>query len=81
MPIKSISTTKAEFGQTLLGWGKYQFAIAPNTLLRNGSSITTNATGSNIPGGNINIDTDNLVAVPSKIVTSAPIRVTSGAVM
>jgi large exoprotein involved in heme utilization and adhesion len=35
-------------------------------ILRNGSSISTNATGSNIPGGNINIDTDNLVAVPSE---------------
>ncbi|NEQ23168.1 MAG: S-layer family protein [Microcoleus sp. SIO2G3] len=39
---------------------------SPLILLRNGSSITTNATGSNIPGGNINIDTDNLVAVPSE---------------
>ncbi len=35
-------------------------------LLRNGSSITTNARGSNIPGGNIRIDTDNLVAVPKE---------------
>ncbi|MBD1810014.1 filamentous hemagglutinin N-terminal domain-containing protein [Microcoleus sp. FACHB-SPT15] len=35
-------------------------------LLRNGSSITTNATGSNIPGGDISIYTDNLVAVPSE---------------
>jgi filamentous hemagglutinin family protein len=35
-------------------------------ILRNGSSISTNARGSNIPGGNINIDTDNLVAVPSE---------------
>jgi large exoprotein involved in heme utilization and adhesion len=35
-------------------------------ILRNGSSITTNATGSNIPGGNITIDTDNLIAVPSE---------------
>ncbi|HEY9834247.1 MAG TPA: filamentous hemagglutinin N-terminal domain-containing protein, partial [Stenomitos sp.] len=39
---------------------------SPLILLRNGSSITTNATGSNIPGGNINIDTDNLVAVPNE---------------
>jgi large exoprotein involved in heme utilization and adhesion len=39
---------------------------SPLILLRNGSSISTNATGSNIPGGNINIDTDNLVAVPSE---------------
>ncbi len=39
---------------------------SPLILLRNGSSITTNARGSNIPGGNISIDTDNLVAVPSE---------------
>ena len=39
---------------------------SPLILLRNGSSITTNATGSNILGGNISIDTDNLVAVPSE---------------
>jgi large exoprotein involved in heme utilization and adhesion len=39
---------------------------SPLILLRNGSSITTNATGSNNPGGDINIDTDNLVAVPSE---------------
>jgi large exoprotein involved in heme utilization and adhesion len=35
-------------------------------ILRRGSSISTNATGSNIPGGNITIDTDNLVAVPKE---------------
>ncbi len=39
---------------------------SPLILLRNGSSITTNATGSNISGGNISIDTDNLVAVPNE---------------
>jgi large exoprotein involved in heme utilization and adhesion len=39
---------------------------SPLILLRNGSSITTNAIGINILGGNINIDTDNLVAVPSE---------------
>jgi filamentous hemagglutinin family protein len=39
---------------------------SPLIVLRNGSSITTNATGDNIPGGNIRIDTDNLVAVPSE---------------
>lgn len=39
---------------------------SPLIVLRNGSSITTNAIGSNIPGGNIRIDTDNLVAVPSE---------------
>jgi len=39
---------------------------SPLILLRNGSSITTNARGSNIPGGNIDINTDNLVAVPNE---------------
>jgi filamentous hemagglutinin family protein len=39
---------------------------SPLILLRNGSSITTDARGSNILGGNISIDTDNLVAVPSE---------------
>jgi large exoprotein involved in heme utilization and adhesion len=39
---------------------------SPLIVLRNGSSISTNARGSNIPGGNIRIDTDNLVAVPSE---------------
>lgn len=36
---------------------------SPLILLRNGSNITTNATGENIPGGNIDIDTRFLVAV------------------
>ncbi|MEI2580294.1 two-partner secretion domain-containing protein [Scytonema sp. PRP1] len=35
---------------------------SPLILLRNGSNITTNAKGSNIPGGNIAIDTRFLVA-------------------
>ena len=39
---------------------------SPLIVLRDGSSITTNSTGSNIPGGNIRIDTDNLVAVPKE---------------
>jgi large exoprotein involved in heme utilization and adhesion len=39
---------------------------SPLIVLRNGSSISTNARGSNIPGGNISIDTDNLVAVPKE---------------
>lgn len=39
---------------------------APLLLLRRGSNITTNAQGNNIPGGNITIDTDNLVAVPKE---------------
>jgi filamentous hemagglutinin family protein len=39
---------------------------SPLILLRNGSNITTNARGENIPGGNINIDTEFLVAVPNE---------------
>jgi filamentous hemagglutinin family protein len=39
---------------------------SPLIVLRRGSRISTNARGSNIPGGNINIDTDNLVAVPKE---------------
>jgi filamentous hemagglutinin family protein len=39
---------------------------SPLIVLRNGSNITTNARGINIPGGNISIDTDNLVAVPEE---------------
>ncbi|MEH1810716.1 two-partner secretion domain-containing protein [Nostoc sp.] len=41
---------------------------SPLLLLRRGSSITTNATGSNIPGGNMTIDARNgfIVAVSSE---------------
>ncbi len=39
---------------------------SPLIVLRNGSSISTNATGRDILGGNISINTDNLVAVPSE---------------
>jgi filamentous hemagglutinin family protein len=39
---------------------------SPLIVLRNGSSISTNATGRDILGGDIRIDTDNLVAVPSE---------------
>jgi len=35
-------------------------------ILRRGSSISTDATGRDITGGNITIDTDNLVAVPKE---------------
>ena len=39
---------------------------SPQILLRNGSDITTNASGGNIPGGNVAIDTQFLVAVPTE---------------
>ena len=39
---------------------------SPLILLRNGSNISTNARGENIPGGNIAIDTQFLIAVPTE---------------
>ncbi|MFN6488299.1 MULTISPECIES: filamentous hemagglutinin N-terminal domain-containing protein [unclassified Nostoc] len=47
------------------GGGGNIFLRTPLLLLRNGSAITTNATGENIPGGNISIDAKNgfIVAV------------------
>lgn len=39
---------------------------SPLILLRNNSDITTNATGRDIPGGNIALDTQSLVAVPDE---------------
>ncbi|MEH1969609.1 two-partner secretion domain-containing protein [Nostoc sp.] len=50
---------------TLGGGGNINLR-SPLILLRNGSNITTNATGANIPGGNIGIDTRFLVAVPNE---------------
>ncbi|MBD2730602.1 filamentous hemagglutinin N-terminal domain-containing protein [Nostoc sp. FACHB-892] len=44
------------------GGGGNIFVRSPLLLLGNQSSITTNARGSGIPGGNINIDTDFLIA-------------------
>lgn len=48
---------------TIAGQGNINL-ISRNLILRRGSSITTKARGSNITGGNIIIDTDNLVARP-----------------
>ncbi|MBW4540157.1 MAG: filamentous hemagglutinin N-terminal domain-containing protein [Myxacorys chilensis ATA2-1-KO14] len=39
---------------------------SPLVLLRNGSNISTDATGTGIPGGNIGIDTRFLIAVPNE---------------
>ncbi|MBN3873596.1 S-layer family protein [Nostoc sp. JL33] len=47
------------------GQGNINLRSRDLLLLRRGSSITTNATG-NATGGNITIDTDNLVAVPEE---------------
>ncbi|AFY49760.1 filamentous haemagglutinin family N-terminal domain protein [Nostoc sp. PCC 7524] len=50
------------------GGGGNIFLNSPLLLLRRGSSITTNASGNDITGGNINIDTKNgfIVAVPQE---------------
>ncbi|MEH2071562.1 MAG: filamentous hemagglutinin N-terminal domain-containing protein [Nostoc sp.] len=50
------------------GGGGNIFLHTPLLLLRNGSAITTNATGENIPGGDINIDAANgfIIAVPQE---------------
>ena len=39
---------------------------SPQILLRNGSNITTDASGGNIPGGNVAIATQFLIAVPTE---------------
>ncbi|MEH2350848.1 MAG: filamentous hemagglutinin N-terminal domain-containing protein [Nostoc sp.] len=50
------------------GGGGNIFLRTPLLLLRNGSAITTNATGENIPGGNITIDARDgfIIAVPQE---------------
>ncbi|MEH2051444.1 two-partner secretion domain-containing protein [Nostoc sp.] len=50
------------------GGGGNLFLRTPLLLLRNGSSITTNATGENIPGGNITINAPDgfIIAVPQE---------------
>ena len=47
------------------GGGDINLSTA-DLILRRGSSISTNARGSSITGGNITIDTDNLVALPKE---------------
>ncbi|WP_322677276.1 MULTISPECIES: filamentous hemagglutinin N-terminal domain-containing protein [unclassified Nostoc] len=50
------------------GGGGNIFLRTPLLRLRNGSAITTNATGKNIPGGNIDIDAKQgfIIAVPQE---------------
>jgi filamentous hemagglutinin family protein len=48
------------------GGGGKIVLTTPLLLLRRGSNITTNAQGINIQGGNITIDTDQLVAIPQE---------------
>ncbi len=50
---------------TTAGQGNIQLR-SRNLILRRGSSITTKARGRNITGGNITINTDNMVAVPKE---------------
>jgi filamentous hemagglutinin family protein len=49
-----------------LGGGGNINVRSPLILLRNGSNISTNAKGENVPGGNIGIDTRFLIAVLSE---------------
>lgn len=52
-------------GDTTGGQGNINLQTG-DLIIRRGSRITTNARGSNVTGGNITIDTDNLVAVPKE---------------
>ena len=56
----------ATFSADTYGGGGNIELRSRDLILRHGSSITTNARGTNITGGNITIDTDNLVAVPKE---------------
>ncbi|QDL13823.1 hypothetical protein DP113_05660 [Brasilonema octagenarum UFV-E1] len=59
---------KATFSANTTGGGGDISLNSPLLLLRRGSSITTNASGDNISGGNITIDAKNgfIVAVPNE---------------
>ncbi len=57
---------KGKISADTSGGGGNIYLRSRDLILRHGSSITTNARGSNITGGNITIDTDNLVAVPKE---------------
>ncbi|MBW4447938.1 MAG: filamentous hemagglutinin N-terminal domain-containing protein [Spirirestis rafaelensis WJT71-NPBG6] len=54
--------------ETTAGEGNINLRSVNLLILRRGSAITTNATGNNITGGNINIDAKNgfIVAVPAE---------------
>ncbi|WP_407883113.1 beta strand repeat-containing protein, partial [Scytonema sp. NUACC26] len=58
----------AKISADTTGGGGNIFLNSPLLLLRRGSSITTNASGDNITGGNITIDARNgfIIAVPSE---------------
>ena len=58
----------AKISADTTGGGGNIFLNSPLLLLRRGSSITTNASGNNIPGGDITIDAKNgfIIAVPNE---------------
>ncbi|MDZ7990802.1 MAG: S-layer family protein, partial [Nostoc sp. EspVER01] len=58
----------AKISADTTGGGGDIFLNSPLLLLRRGSSITTNASGNDIPGGNITIDNKNgfILAVPNE---------------
>lgn len=55
----SILLDKGTISAETRGGGGNISLNSPLLILRNGSSITTNASGNNIPGGNINIDAED----------------------
>ena len=57
---------KATISADTFGGGGSINLSTGDLILRRGSSISTNARGRNITGGNITIDTENLVAVPKE---------------
>jgi large exoprotein involved in heme utilization and adhesion len=61
-----VSTIKEKSAADTSGGGGNINLSTGDLILRRGSSISTNARGRNITGGNITIDTDNLVAVPKE---------------
>ena len=61
-------TNRAKINADTQGGGGNIFLNSPLLLLRRGSSITTNASGDNITGGDITIDAKNgfIIAVPNE---------------
>jgi filamentous hemagglutinin family protein len=57
---------KATISADTFGGGGNINLSTGDLILRRGSSVSTNARGSNIPGGNITIYTDNLITVPKE---------------
>ncbi|HEY9851556.1 MAG TPA: S-layer family protein [Leptolyngbyaceae cyanobacterium] len=62
------------------GEGNINLQLGESLILRRNSAITTNSTGSD-PGGNININTDNLVALENSDITANAVNSRGGQVI